>query len=105
MAGTDSSFAVKGILILETEPDRCSLSLAGVASSSYCHFKNFIFQENNANKDELTVSSAPSLPGLLESFFQESSKCLICVAYIYKTDSSFPIFFSAFHWAIHTMQK
>ena len=105
MASMDSSFAIKGMLILETELDHCSLCLAGVAFSSYCLFKNFLFQENNAKENELTVSSASSLLDLLESLFQESSKCPIHIAYIYKTYSSSPIFFCAFHWAIYTMQK
>lgn len=104
MASTDSSLAIKGMLILETELDHCSLCLAGVAFSSYCLFKN-LFQENSAKENELTVSSASSLLDLLESLFQESSKCPIHAAYIYKTYSSSPIFFSAFHGAIYTMQK
>lgn len=81
MASTDSSLAIKGMLILETELDHCSLCLAGVAFSSYCLFKN-LFQENSANENELTVSSASSHLDLLESPFQESSKCPIHVAYI-----------------------
>lgn len=102
VAGTHSSLVTKENNT-GNKIDHSCLHLAGIVSSSFCHFRHFTVQESNA--DKVNGSCEPSLPGLLESLFQDFSKHPIHTAPIYKTDCSLPMLFRSFHWGIHTTQK